>query len=115
MYLIAKVAVAGAVISIDKAYDYLVPPSLEEEAQRGRRVTAPFGRGNQLTDGFILETEQREEKPRGVKALAHIFGPEAALDEEGLSLAGTLRRRYFCTFFEAANLMMPPGVWSRRT
>ena len=33
MYLIAKVAVAGAVISIDKAYDYLVPPSLEEEAQ----------------------------------------------------------------------------------
>ena len=115
MYLIAKVAVAGAVISIDKAYDYLVPPSLEEEAQRGRRVTAPFGRGNQLTDGFILETEQREEKPRGVKALAHIFGPEAALDEEGLSLAGTLRRRYFCTFFEAANLMMPPGIWSRRT
>ena len=56
MSLIAKVAVAGAVISIDNAYDYLVPPSLEEEAQRGRRVTAPFGRGNQLTDGFILET-----------------------------------------------------------
>lgn len=55
MHCVAKVAVAAAVISIDKPYDYLAPPELADQAQPGRRVMAPFGRGDKLTEGFIVE------------------------------------------------------------
>lgn len=115
MVCIAKVAVAAAVVSIDKAYDYRVPPAMEQEARQGRRVMAPFGRGNKLTEGFIVDVAWREDCPPRVKALAHIFGETISLDEEGLALAGYIRQRYFCTFFEAANLLIPPGAWSQKT
>lgn len=115
MHCIAKVAVAAAVVSIDKAYDYLVPPEWEDQAQPGRRVMVPFGRGNQLTEGFLVEVAWQPQVGARVKPLNHIFGPTVMLDEEQLELANIIRKRYFCTFFEAANLMTPPGVWSRKT
>ena len=43
---IVKIAVSAAPYSIDKPYDYLVPPELLETAVPGVRVTVPFGRGN---------------------------------------------------------------------
>ena len=42
---IVKIAVSAAPYSIDKPYDYLVPPELLETAVPGVRVTVPFGRG----------------------------------------------------------------------
>ena len=52
--VIVKVAVSAAPYSIDKPYDYLVPPELAEQAVPGVRVTGPFGRGNRVSEGIIL-------------------------------------------------------------
>ena len=41
---IVKIAVSAAPYSIDKPYDYLVPPELLETAVPGVRGTVPFGR-----------------------------------------------------------------------
>ena len=49
-----KVAVSAAPYSIDKPYDYLVPPELEPQALPGVRVTVPFGKGNRGSEGIIL-------------------------------------------------------------
>lgn len=105
---------AAAVISIDKPYSYLVPPQMEDAVAHGRRVMVPFGRGSKLTEGFVLEVCP-EEEPKRLKPLAHVFDETVALDEEMLALAAFLRKRYFCTFFEAADLLVPPGVWSQKT
>ena len=113
MPMLAKIVVAAAVISIDKPYDYAVPPQWEALARPGSRVMVPFGRGNQLTQGFLLELASVEMLPPRTKALTHVF-EEANLDEEGMALAAHLRQRCFCTYFEAANLQIPPGAWSQR-
>ena len=42
----AKVAVESAVFTFDKAFDYAIPEEMEASAQRGCRVTVPFGRSN---------------------------------------------------------------------
>lgn len=49
---IVKIAVSAAPYSIDKPYDYLVPPELLETAVPGVRVTVPFGRGNRTSALF---------------------------------------------------------------
>ena len=49
---IAKVAVAAAPYTIDKPYDYLLPPELLEKAVPGVRVMVPFGRGNKYCEGM---------------------------------------------------------------
>ena len=52
MATVAKVAVQAATYAIDKAYDYLVPETLETKV--GCRVLVPFGRGNRLSEAVIL-------------------------------------------------------------
>lgn len=52
---IAKIVVAAAVYAIDKPYDYLVPPALEEKCVPGVRVAVPFGAGNRRSEGVVLE------------------------------------------------------------
>ena len=47
--MIARVAVAAATISFDRAYSYRIPSALLPQALPGVRVMVPFGRGNRST------------------------------------------------------------------
>ena len=111
--LVARVAVAAAVYSIDRPYDYSVPAAWRETIQEGQRVMVPFGAGNRKTEGIVLELEEQE-TTRQLKSLAHVFDDEVVLQPQQKALALWMCRRYFCTFFQAANALFPPGVWNRK-
>ena len=68
--MIARVALSGAVFSIDKLYDYLVPTRLEEQAAVGKRVSVPFARGNRRQEGmvFALAEESRLSRLKPIDA-----------------------------------------------
>ena len=108
--VIVKVAVSAAPYSIDKPYDYLVPPELLEAAQPGVRVTVPFGRGNRVSEGMIL-ARGTGGKVQGLKPLLSALDREPVLDSDGIALALWLRQRYFCTLFEAVKAILPAGLW----
>ena len=108
--VIVKVAVSAAPYSIDKPYDYLVPPELLEAAQPGIRVTVPFGRGNRVSEGMILARGSGG-KVQGLKPLLSALDREPVLDSDGIALALWLRQRYFCTMFEALKAILPAGLW----
>ena len=110
--VIVKVAVSAAPYSIDKPYDYLVPEPLLEGAVPGVRVTVPFGRGNRRSEGIILSRSDGEKTP-GLKPLNAVLDREPVLDRDGLALALWMRRRYFCTLFEAVKVILPAGLWYR--
>ena len=111
--LVARVAVAAAVYSIDRPYDYSVPAAWRETIREGHRVMVPFGAGNRKTEGIVLEL-QEEEASRQLKSIAHVFDDEVVLQPQQKALALWMCRRYFCTFFQAANALFPPGVWNRK-
>jgi primosomal protein N' (replication factor Y) len=105
--LVARVAVAAAVYSIDRPYDYSVPSVWRDDLREGQRVIVPFGAGNRKTEGIVLELAEAE-APRQLKALAHVFDDDIVLTPEQKGLALWMCRRYFCTFFQAANALFPP-------
>ena len=107
---IVKVAVGAAPYSIDKPYDYLVPPELLETAVPGVRVTVPFGRGNRTSEGIILARSRGEKGPK-LKPLLSLLDRTPVLDSDGIALALWLRQRYFCTLFEAVKTILPAGLW----
>ena len=112
MDLVARVAVAAATYAIDKPYDYLVPASLAERARAGVRVTAPFGRGNKVSEGIILALS-RESRREELKAVTEVLDDESVLGPGQIKLALWLRERYFCTLFDAAKALLPAGLWYR--
>ena len=106
--MIAKVAVAAANVSYDRAYSYRVPASLQDRALPGVRVMTPFGRGNRSTEGIIVELCEGDEN--GLKQLTQLLDDEPVLSPELLRLAAFVRQRCFCTLYEAVRAMLPAGL-----
>ena len=107
--MIAKIAVAAANFAIDKPYSYSVPENLT--VQPGQRVMLPFGRANKRTEGIVLMVA--EGSADKLKAIEGCLDEMPVLTESQLRLAAFLRERYFCTFFDAARVMLPAGLWFR--
>lgn len=108
---IARIAVAAATYLIDKPYDYAVPESLAEHLERGMRVLVPFGRGNRISEGIVLSTEETERMDSGVKTVLSLLDTEAVLSQSQIRLALWMRDRYFCTMYDAVRTILPAGLW----
>ena len=105
----AKVAVASAVFTFDKAFDYAIPPELEAKVRKGCRVTVPFGNGNKKRLGIVFELADETESKR-IKKISEVLDDEPMLGDEMLSLAAWIKDRTFCTLYEAAKAMLPTGI-----
>ena len=109
--IIAKVAVARAVYTIDRPYDYLVGEELARRLRPGMRVLVPFGAGNRGSDGMVLSI--REEGMTG-PVLKEILAPldeEPVLSPKAIQLALWMRERYFCTVYDCVKAMLPAGLY----
>ena len=114
LYRIAKVAVSAAVFSFDKPFDYIVP-SEYNDISVGQRVLVPFGRGNGLVKGFVLALAESSEITAGMKTISFLYRDDVVLTRDDIALALWMRNKFFCTFFECANAMIPPAVWQKPT
>ena len=110
--LLARVAVSAATYAFDKAYDYIIPPSLSEKAQAGVRVTVPFGRGNKRSEALVLNTYEGEKKPE-YKSISTVLDGAPVMGQAEMRLAFWLRERYFCTIYDAVKTILPAGLWYR--
>ena len=105
--MIAKIAVSAANFAIDKPYSYAIPETMS--LQPGMRVTVPFGRSNRHTEGVVLALEAGSTD--GLKPVAEVMDEAPVLSMPMLQLAQFMRKRYFCTFFDAVRVMLPAGLW----
>ncbi|MBQ3045785.1 MAG: primosomal protein N' [Clostridia bacterium] len=105
----AKVAVESTVFTFDKAFDYEIPAELESTAQKGCRVTVPFGNGNKKRIGIIFDITDKTESKR-IKKVIDVLDEEPLLSNEMLGLAEWIKDRTFCTLYEAAKAMLPTGI-----
>ena len=96
---------------MDRAYSYRIPERLSGEAAVGKRVVVPFGNGNRRSEGIILALEEESGGERALKSVERILDEESVLGEKEIRLALWMRRRFFCTVFEAARAMLPAGLW----
>lgn len=107
--MIARVYIDTDNLNIDKPFDYLVPCELEEKICVGTRVKVPFGGGNMPKEAYV--TELIEKSSFGsLKSIKSVTDNLPVLTSSALDLCFHMRKRYFCTFSEAARTMLPPGI-----
>jgi primosomal protein N' (replication factor Y) len=110
MYITAKIAISKATYSMDKPFDYNVPQPLAGEVLPGVRVTVPFGRGNKRQEGMVISV-LHSDTPRNLKSVESALDGEPILSAGQIKLALWIRDQYFCTFYDAARLLLPAGMW----
>ena len=108
---IAKVAVAKAVYSIDRPYDYLIPGELEGRLRPGMRVLVPFSAGNRGSDGLVLSIYEAASAGQALKSIQAALDSEPVLDEKAIQLALWMRERCFCTVYDCVKAMLPAGLY----
>lgn len=105
---IATVAVEKTFFNIDSDFDYLIPNDLVKEIEIGTMVKVPFGNGNRLRDGIVVNLYSAINT--SLKSIKSIVGDKPLLSAEAVSLALWLKERCFCTTYECLRLMLPRGI-----
>ena len=103
--IIAKVAVDNTFFSFDTDYSYAVSNDLAEKVQIGTAVKVPFGNGNTLRNGIVVELTEGDSS--SLKSISS--SGEKVLSEEMVSLALWLKERCFCTTYDCLKQMLPRG------
>ena len=104
---IATVAVEHTFFNLDSDYDYAVPPALADRVRPGVAVEVPFGSGNRLRRGIVLQVFVGINP--ALKDIARVCDYGTELDESQIRLARWMKSRYFCTTYECLLQMLPRG------
>jgi primosomal protein N' (replication factor Y) len=94
---------------LDHAYTYAVPDSLRQAVAVGKRVKAPFGRGDKATVGTCVRLSETV-PDRPVKELVQVLDEEALLTDNLLRLTRWMADYYLCGWGQALNAVVPAGA-----
>lgn len=105
-FLIAGIAVDKTVYHFDKIFSYKIPQDLN--ISPGQRVLVPFGKGNRLRQGMVLNI--REDYEENLKEISSVLDKEPLFTQEMLKTVQFIHDRYFCTYYDAVRVMLPAGI-----
>ena len=105
----AGIVVNNEATQVDKLFTYEVPKLLEEEIKIGCRVKVPFGFGNKLLDGFVLELYKVSPNIVNIKLVVKICDKIPILREEDVLLIKKMKEKYLCTYLECIKTIIPTG------
>jgi primosomal protein N' (replication factor Y) len=94
-------------LSLDRWFDYEIPPALAGRAAPGCRVTVPFGR--RRAEGFVVELADRSEVPN-LKPLLAVDDNPPLITEDLLKLARWIADYYCAPLETAVRAVLPAAV-----
>ena len=94
---------------LDHAYSYAVPADLVERIGVGKRIEAPFGRGDKATVGYCVRVHDSP-PPRAVKEITRVLDDEALLTDSLLRLTRWMADYYLCGWGQVLQAVLPAGV-----
>ncbi len=97
---------------LDHAYSYAVPDDLRAAVAVGKRVLAPFGKGDKPTVGYCVGLGGTA-PDRPVKALRRVLDDEALLTPDLLRLTRWMADYYLCGWGQVLNGVVPAGAKDR--
>ena len=93
---------------LDKTFQYAIPKKLEDKIFPGVCVDIPFGKGNRVITGFVLEvTDKCEFDISKIKELIGISKKAAPVEARLISLAWWIKQNYGSTMNKALKTLLP--------
>lgn len=106
--IFADVIIDISVKSLDRPFQYIVPPEMEEEIEIGSLVKIPFGMGNRIMKGYVigLSGEALFDISR-MKSIIEVEKQGVVAESHLLSLAYWIKENYGSTMNDAIKAVMP--------
>src|SRR5258708_5735749 len=97
---------------LDHAFTYAVGDELRAKIGVGKRVRAPFGRGDKATVGYCVRLNDTAPPP-AVKELIDVLDDEALLTDNLLRLTRWMADYYLCGWRQLLHAVAPAGARHR--
>jgi len=106
--LFANIIVDISHEKLDRTFQYAIPKKLEDKIFPGVCVDIPFGKGNRVITGFVLEvTDKCEFDISKIKELLGISKKAAPVEARLISLAWWIKQNYGSTMNKALKTLLP--------
>lgn len=105
--MFVKVLLTRNTKAIDMAFTYHVSKEFESIIRKGHKVIVPFGKGDSLQEGYVLELTDQAPVHK-TKDIYQII-EDVFLTLKQLEGIQWLRDTYLCTYSEAIQVFVPPG------
>jgi primosomal protein N' (replication factor Y) len=93
---------------LDRTFQYAVPVELEGKLRVGMEANIPFGNGNRLIKGYVLElTDTPEFDVSKIKPITSIAQNSIMIESQLISLAGWIKDHYGGTMIQALKTVIP--------
>ncbi len=104
----ADIAVNITNEALDRSFQYIIPERLEGEVCPGSYVRIPFGKGNRLIEGYVLEIGNEAKLPdERLKEIDCILNDNGLVESRLIKLADFIRMRYGSTMLQAMKTVFP--------
>ncbi len=98
----------------DGHYDYLIPDSLRDQVEVGRRVRVRIGNRRKLIIGYCVQTDYRIPPPgRQLKEIVEVVDQQPLFTPAMLRTTRWMAEYYLCTWGQALEAAVPAGVRSQ--
>ena len=93
---------------VDRLFQYRIPERLRDRIEVGSPVDVPFGRGNTLRKGYVLElTDEANWDPTKIKEIVSIPEDNLSAEDISIKLAAWMKRYYGSTMIAALKTVIP--------
>ncbi len=104
----ADVIIDIAAPTLDKSFQYAVPAEWQQEAVIGAPVLVPFGNGKMPRKGYIVGlSDEPKLDIEKIKPIASIPKKDLTIEDELVTLAYSVKRRYGGSLYEALRTVIP--------
>lgn len=107
--MFASVLINSNARQLNRVFDYKVPKEFSSQISIGCRVFVPFGKGTNLSEGYVIDIKNESEYE--CREIAVI--EDSILTKENIELAKLMAQKYFCNVSDCIKLMLPPGSATR--
>lgn len=104
----ADVIIDIAVEKLDRTFQYRIPEKLIGQIEPGSIVSVPFGKGNRVIRGYVMDTvENPVFDPGKMKEILAIVKDSSLVEEDLIRLAGWMKKNYGSTMAAALKTVFP--------
>jgi len=97
-------------LSLDRTFDYLIPPEIEAELKVGMQVNVPFGNG--FRKGYVLSLADKSDYAKELKAIVSLAAVHSRIPQSLLTLGEWIAEYYCCSREQAIRSLLPRVVRS---
>lgn len=104
-----KIIVDNRSSSVDRPFTYKIDSEMTGIIKEGMRVVVPFGRGNKLIKGLVIEIEADIEPNYKVKSIIDVLDDKPLISKNLIQLSLWIKDKYLASYLDSFQPSLPPG------